>query len=72
MVGEIVKNGTLCVKINNTRGKDFGSHRGVRQGDPFSPFLFNLAAEGMAKMIRQAQESGQLVGLIPHLVDKGV
>ena len=72
MVDEIVKDGTLCVKINNTRGKDFGSHRGVRQGDPFSPFLFNLAAKGIAQMIKQAQNSGQIVGLIPHLVDKGV
>jgi hypothetical protein len=54
------------------RGKDFGSHRGVRQGDPFSPFLFNLAAENLAKMITQAQFAGLLVGLIPHLIDKGV
>jgi hypothetical protein len=33
-INSILRNGTLCVKINNTRGKDFGSHRGVRQGDP--------------------------------------
>jgi hypothetical protein len=49
-----IQNGTLCVKINDRRGKDFGSHRGVRQGDPFSPFLFDLAAEGLTKMIHQA------------------
>jgi hypothetical protein len=55
-INSILRNGMLCVKINNTRGKDFGSHRGVRQGDPFSPFLFNIAAEGLAKMIQQAQK----------------
>jgi hypothetical protein len=54
-INGIIRDGTLCVKINNTRGKDFGSHREVRQGDPFSPFLFNIAAEGLAKMIAQAQ-----------------
>jgi hypothetical protein len=29
-INGIIRNGTLCVKINNTRRKDFGSHRGVR------------------------------------------
>jgi hypothetical protein len=71
-INSILRNSTLCVKINNTRGKDFGSHRGVRQGDPFSPFLFNIAAEGLAKMIQQAQFAGLIVGLVPHLVDNGV
>jgi hypothetical protein len=71
-INSILRNGTLCVKINNTRGKDFGSHRGVRQGDPFSPFLFNIVAEGLDKMIQQAQIAGLIVGLVPHLVDKGV
>jgi hypothetical protein len=44
----------------------------VRQGDPFSPFLFNVAAEGVAKMIAQAQEAGLITGLVPHLIEKGV
>ena len=62
----------MCVKIDNTRGKDFGSHIGVRQGDHFSPFLFNLAAEGMAKLIKKAQNAGHIIGLVPHLVSQGI
>jgi hypothetical protein len=38
-VNIIPRNGTLCVKINNVKGMDFFCHRGVRQGNPFSPFL---------------------------------
>ena len=56
----------------NTRGKEFASHRGVRQGDPFSPFLFNMAAENLATMIRQAQLEGLPEGLVPHLINKGI
>jgi hypothetical protein len=37
-INSILRNGTLCVKTNNTREKIFGSRRGVRQGNPFSPF----------------------------------
>ena len=72
LIKEIVHDRTLCVKINNTRGGDFGSHRGVRQGDPFSPFLFNLAAENLAKMIKKAQEAGHIVVLVPHLIHQGI
>jgi mannosylglycoprotein endo-beta-mannosidase len=70
-INSILRNGTLCIKMNNTRGKDFVSHRGVRQGDPFSPFLFNVAAEGLVKMIQQAQSAGLVTGLVPHLIEGG-
>lgn len=68
----VVKGGTLNVKINDTIGRNFGSFKGVRQGDPLSPFLFNIAANCLQKMVQNAQDHGQVIGLVPYLVDKGV
>lgn len=66
------RGGTLNVKVNDTIGKNFGSFKGVRQGDPLSPFLFNIAANCLQKMVQNAQDSSQVTGLVPHLIDKGV
>jgi hypothetical protein len=38
----VVEGGTVSVKINNQIGKYIKSYKGVRQGDPLSPILFNL------------------------------
>ena len=44
----------------------------MRQGDPLSPLLFNLAADALAKMIQQAQRNGLIQGLIPEYVENGI
>lgn len=44
----------------------------MRQGDPHSPFLFNLAADCLAKMITNAQNNNLLVGLASDLIPNGV
>jgi hypothetical protein len=71
-IEQILQNGTVSVKINNMLGPYFQSAKGVRQGDPLSPFLFNSAVQCLTKMVVEAQKNGLIVGLAPDLIDKGV
>ncbi len=39
-------NAQIVIKMDQT-GPTFGLHRGVKQGDPLSPNLFNAVLEGI-------------------------
>ena len=71
-IKDVVTGGTVCVKLNNVEGPYFVSHKGVRQGDPLSPILFNFVADCLARMVRQAQQNGLLCGLTDNLIPKEV
>ena len=60
------------MRINDTNGNYFIGGKGLKQGDPHSPFLFNLAADCLAKMIPNAQNNNLLVGLASDLIPNGV
>ena len=62
----------MGVKVNDDIGKNFQTKKGLRQGDPLSPLLFNLVADMLAILIARAREDGQISGLIPHLIDDGL
>jgi len=47
----------MSVKLNDKMGPYFVSHKGVRQGDPLSPILFNFVADCMARMVRKAKKT---------------
>jgi hypothetical protein len=64
--------GHAAVRVNDHMGPFFQTHKGVRQGDPLSPILFNLVVDMLATLINRAKENGQIKGLVPHLVDGGL
>ena len=45
----------------------FQSQKGLRQGDPFSPFLFLLVMNGLSHMFRIENENGWSRGFGAHL-----
>ena len=71
-VRKILVGGTVSVKLNDEVGPYFQSSKGVCQGDPFSPFLFNLAADCLTKMVIKAQQNGLFKGLVSDLIPNGV
>ena len=44
--------------INGTPKGFLQAHRGLRQGDPLSPFLFLLVAEALSRMMKRAEGAG--------------
>jgi len=68
----VLTSGTLSVKANDKRGPYFKSGKGVRQGDPLSPLLFNIAADSLAKMVTMGQSNNIIGGLITEYVHNGI
>ena len=71
-VQNMVTGGSVGIKVNDDVGPFFQTKRGLRQGDPMSPILFNIVADMLALLIDRAKADGQIRGVIPHLVDDGL
>lgn len=52
----------LCkAQWGSVRG--FSPSRGLRQGDPLSPYLFLFCVEGFSALLKKAQEEGSIKGV---------
>ncbi|GJY08595.1 putative RNA-directed DNA polymerase, partial [Tanacetum coccineum] len=50
------------ILVNGSPSREFSLHRGLRQGDPLSPFLFILVMEGLSVAIKDAISAGLFQG----------
>jgi retron-type reverse transcriptase len=68
-IHNFVSRGSVGIRVNEDIGHYFQTHKGLRQGGPLSPILFNIVGDMLAILIQRAKEDGMVDGLIPHLVD---
>ena len=71
-VENFVSGGSVAIKVNDDVGNYFQTRKGLRQGDPASPILFNIVADMLVTLIERAKLAGQITGVIPHLVEGGL
>jgi retron-type reverse transcriptase len=51
------------IRVNDDIGHNFQKKKGLRQGDPLSPILFNIVADMLGILIARAKEDGKVGGL---------
>jgi hypothetical protein len=72
LINSFMSGGSVAIKVNDDVGRYFQTLKGLRQGDPLSPILFNIVADMLAIMIERAKNDGLIEGVIPHLIDGGL
>lgn len=54
---------SYLVLVNGKPGLQFTQSRGLRQGDPLSPYLFFICVERLSSLINKAESKGEVKGL---------
>jgi hypothetical protein len=71
-VMNLVNGRSIAVKINDDTSTYFQPGKGLRQGDPLSPLLFNLVVDVFTRMLMKAADIGYITGLMSALHPAGV
>jgi hypothetical protein len=54
----------VSILANDEESNSFKNGKGLRQGDPLSPLLFNLVGDILSKMLARAAGVGLIAGLL--------
>ena len=68
----LTRGGSVCVRLNDVNGPYFTVGKGLRQGDPLPPLLFNLVVDVFTKMLTKACTQGLISGLLTNVVEGGI
>ena len=62
LIMECVSSVDYRVRFNTEETESFKPSRGLRQGDPLSPYLFLLCTEGLTALLANAEVTGSISG----------
>jgi hypothetical protein len=68
----LVKGGSIAITINDVNVPYFKPGKGLRQGDPLSPLLFNLVVDVFSIMLMKASGKGLITGLMSRMYPEGM
>jgi hypothetical protein len=71
-IQSFTEGGNVNIKVNDQLCSYFQTKKGLRQGDPLSPILFNIVVDMLAILIARAKAEGQVEGVIPNLIEDGL
>jgi hypothetical protein len=60
-IKQFVQGGSLGIRLNDVIGHNFQTRKGLLQGGPLSPILFNIVADMLAILIARAKDEGKVV-----------
>jgi hypothetical protein len=72
LIKQFTTGGSVGVKINEVESDFFLTGKGLRQGDPLSPGLFNFVVDVFSKMLSKGGREGLIRGPYPDFVPGGV
>lgn len=61
-IKECISIASLSILINGSPSKEFKIQKGICQGDPLSPFLFNVVVEGLNLLLKRASGLNYIKG----------
>ena len=62
----------MGVNLNGEESSFFKPGKGLRQGDPISPLLFNLVGDVLTKMLQKGAEQGIIKGIAENFRVGGI
>lgn len=57
-IKECLSSSRISVLVNGSPTDEFSPQKGLRQGDPLSPFLFNIVVEGLNVLLSKVKQLG--------------
>lgn len=52
-VKECISLVSMSILVNDSASREIALQKGLRQGDPLSPFIFNIVVEGLDVLLRE-------------------